>query len=378
MRIHQLSLINFRNYEKMSLRLERGLNLFVGENAQGKTNLLEAIYVCALSRSHRTKADAEMIRQGYDTAKIALDFEDKLGGRRMQVEISRQARKRVAVDGKLLARSIEQMGVFNAVMFSPEDLSLVKDGPGERRRFMDMELSQMRPAYCFALQRYSRALKQRNALLKLPEPPSDQLGVWEHQMAEAAAVIASWRVSFTARLNELAGEIHARVCRRKEKLSLEYESCIKERFFTGDGSGAPSETSETAAASAYSEAFLRQIQHSREADIRRGATTFGVHREDLSILINSQSARQFASQGQQRTAALSLKLSEIALVQELTQNKPVVLLDDVLSELDEYRRELLFSAIGGAQVLVTCTGAEGYRPAAAAVFHVREGCVGGV
>ncbi len=357
MRIKTITLLNFRNYEALSLSLEEGLNLFMGENAQGKTNLLEAVFLCALGRSHRTKGDAEMIRHGYDTARVKLDFQDRLGNREIEVEIARNAKKRVKVDRKLLARSAEQMGVFNAVIFSPEDLSLVKDGPGERRRFMDMELSQMRPVYCFALQRYTRALRQRNALLKLREPRLELLSIWEAQMAEAAAQIASWRASFAERINALAGEIHARVCRGKEALSVMYEACVKEEL-EGD---------------AYEKAFAEQLKKHREQDIKRGATTFGVHREDLSILIDSKSARLYASQGQQRTAALSLKLSEIALVHELTQNKPVVLLDDVLSELDEFRRELLFEAIDGAQVLVTCTGAEGYRPKAARTYSVKDG-----
>ncbi len=357
MRIKNVSLVNFRNYSTLSLSLEDGLNLFVGENAQGKTNLLEAVFVCALGRSHRTKGDAEMIRHGYDTAKVGLKFKDRLGNREIEVEIARHAKKRIKIDEKLIARSVEQMGVFNAVIFSPEDLSLVKDGPGERRRFMDMELSQMRPLYCKALQSYARALRQRNALLKLREPRLDMLSIWEHQMAEAAAKIASWRVSFISRLNELAGEIHARVCRNKETLLVEYDSCIKE---IADGS-------------AYAEEFLKQMKKHRESDLRRGITTFGVHREDINVSINGRSARLFASQGQQRTAALSLKLSEIALVNELTNNKPVVLLDDVLSELDEYRRELLFDAIQGAQTLITCTGAEGFMPKADRAYTVRDG-----
>ncbi len=357
MRIKKVSLTNFRNYSALSLSLEDGLNLFVGENAQGKTNLLEAVFVCALGRSHRTKGDAEMIRHGHDTAKVDLKFQDRLGSREIEVEISKHAKKRIKIDEKLIARSVEQMGVFNAVIFSPEDLSLVKDGPGERRRFMDMELSQMRPLYCKALQSYARALRQRNALLKLREPRLELLSVWESQMAESAAQIASWRASFAERLNELAGKIHARVCREKETLIVEYESCIKEKVIGG----------------AYADEFLNQMKKHRESDLRRGVTTFGVHREDLNVLIDGRSARLFASQGQQRTAALSLKLSEIELVKELTNNKPVVLLDDVLSELDEYRRELLFSAVQGAQTLITCTGAEGYMPKADRAYSVRDG-----
>ncbi len=357
MRINHVTLTYFRNYERLSLSLEDGLNLFVGENAQGKTNLLEAIFICALGRSHRTKGDAEMIMHGYDTAKVALKFQDRLGNREIELEIARHAKKRIKIDGKFIARSVEQMGVFNAVIFSPEDLSLVKDGPGERRRFMDMELSQMRPLYCKALQSYTRALRQRNALLKLREPRLDHLSVWECQMAEAAAKIAFWRADFIERLNELAGGIHARVCRERETLLVEYESCIKEKSDASD----------------YAEEFLKHMKKHRESDLRRGITTFGIHREDLSVLINGQSARLFASQGQQRTAALSLKLSEITLVNELTDNEPVVLLDDVLSELDEFRRELLFEAIQGAQTLITCTGAEGYMPRADRTYSVRDG-----
>ncbi len=357
MRINTVALSNFRNYEKLSLSLEAGLNLFVGENAQGKTNLLEAVFLCALGRSHRTKGDAEMIQHGYDTAKVGLNFQDIIGKREIEVEIARHTKKRVKIDGKLIARSAEQMGVFNAVIFSPEDLSLVKDGPSERRRFIDMELSQMRPLYCYALQCYMRALRQRNALLKLEKPKDELLYLWESQMAENAAKIAAWRAAFVERLNDLACQIHTRVCRDKETLTVEYESCIKEKLDIDE----------------YTAEYLKQLKRHRESDLKRSVTTFGVHREDLSVLINGRSARLFASQGQQRTAALSLKLSEIAMVMELTKNEPVVLLDDVLSELDAYRRELLFSAVQGAQTLITCTGAEGYMPKADKAYRVVDG-----
>lgn len=356
MRVNSIRLFNFRNYETQKVTLNEGLNLFVGENAQGKTNLLEAVFLCALGRSHRTKNDQDMIRTCYDSARVKLGFTDRLGNRQIEIELNRRLKKRVRIDSKLISRSGEQMGCLNVVMFSPEDLSLVKDGPGERRRFMDMELSQIRPAYYFSLQNYVRAVKQRNALLKSGCDSDEQLLVWEKQMADAASVIIPMREAFVERLNQIAKGIHSHICRNREELSVAYEPC----FSGGD-----------------TERFMEEQKKRREVDTRRGATTFGVHREDLILTINGESVRLFASQGQQRTSALSLKLSEIALMEEMTGNKPVVLLDDVLSELDEYRQGLLFSAVEGAQVLVTATRVEGIDVGEHAVYVVSNGKIHG-
>lgn len=361
MRLTRLLLTDFRNYEDLALTPAPGLNLLVGENAQGKTNLLEAILVCCVGRGHRTGHDRDLVRQGQESAYILADCEKADGLHRVEIGLSLSGRKSVRLNGSAAQRLGELMGHMRAVMFSPEEIQLVKGGPSGRRRFMDMALSQMQPAYFFALQQYQQALAQRNALLKelaMGRPGGDMLLIWEKLLAQAGAVVAAARADFCTQLARDAGDSHAVLTEGKETLTVRYETSLTR---------GEQPTEETLAA---------LLAESRDADIRRGVTGVGPHRDDLLLLINGQDARLYASQGQQRTAALALKLAEFSIMSRQTGETPLLLLDDVLSELDPRRRRMLLAHIDGVQVFLTCV--EGEQPALPAglrprVYRVRRG-----
>ena len=350
MRITGLKLHNFRNYRDLEQAFEPGLTVFTGLNGAGKTNVLEAIFLCALGRSHRTSRDAELIRMGEMEGMVLLNLVTRGGSRSIREELVSGERKRIFLDGAPVSKSGELMGCLNVVMFSPEDLILVKGGPAERRRFMDMEISQLKPAYYYDLQQlkpayyydlqqYNQALKQRNNLLKDGiETAGDMLELWDEQLSRLGARIEIARAAFCRDLKELAGELHDHMSSGKEELRVEYEPNVP----CGD---------EELIREAIADALVGNL----DKDLIRGFTSAGPHRDDLLLELNGCDVRTYGSQGQQRTTALSLKLSEIALIERLRQEKPVLLLDDVFSELDERRRELLLSAIEGCQGFITCT-----------------------
>ena len=334
MQIARLKLNYFRNYEALDLRPRPGLNVIVGENAQGKTNAVEAIFFCAFSRSHRTARDAELINQGMSGGYVGLDVQTRAG-----------ERKQVFIDRLQTQRSGELMGVLNVVMFSPEDLELVKGAPAERRRFLDMELSQLRPAYYYKIQQYNAALKQRNALLK-GEPGREcsqrevreQLYVWDEQLAAAGADVMRMRQEFVDSLSTLARDLHRSISGGREQLAVSYAPSVDAARYGGT----------------EREALQEALYASALDDIRRGFTTMGPHRDDLSVCLGDAPVRVFGSQGQQRTAALSLKLAEREIFHDEFDEYPVLMLDDVLSELDAQRQAFVLNRIGGGQTLITC------------------------
>lgn len=353
MLIERMKLNDFRNYESLLLRPDGGLNVIVGENAQGKTNAVEAIFLCAFGRSHRTAKDAELIRTGYAGGYVGLDIKSKSGGRTIEIKLKSGERKQIFIDRLMAKRTGELMGALNAVMFSPEDLELVKGAPAERRRFMDMELSQLRPAYFYTLQRYNAALKQRNALLK-PDTKQDpneirrQLYIWDEQLSKSGAEIMRMRAEFVERLGLIASRLHRQISGEREALYVKYAPDVDtNRLGGGDAQAALSEA----------------LYNGALDDIRRGYTGSGPHRDELELSLNGANVRIYGSQGQQRTAALSLKLSEIELIKGETGESPVLLLDDVLSELDEPRQRALLEAMTGCQTFLTCTTLEGLKRA---------------
>lgn len=364
MRITRLRLNQYRNYTALDLAPHGGVNVLVGDNAQGKTNAIEAVFLCAFGRSHRTSRDGELIQAGAEGGHVGLELvSEATGARQIQVKLRSGERKRLLIDGQPAARLGELMGVLNVVMFAPEDLALVKGGPGERRRFLDMELSQCRPAYFYALQQYNAALRQRNALLKGPPGTvqPDMLEIWDVQLSALGAQIMEARRAFVERLYGIAQGLHGRLSGGRERLGLEYAPNVA--FAPGQD-----------AAALLSQALT---QSARE-DIRRGFTTAGPHRDDMAVYIGDVDVRAFGSQGQQRTAALSIKLSELALLQEETGEAPVLLLDDVLSELDPSRQRFLLESVVGCQCFLTCTALEGLRGAGleiGAVFRCRDGAL---
>ena len=330
--------------------------MLVGENGAGKTNLLEAVHLCCLGRSHRTSADREMIRQGQETAAVQLTVERRDGRHEVGVRLFENARRRkvVYVNGKTVSRLGELMGHATCVIFSPEDLSLVKDGPQARRRFLDMLLSQQQRAYFFALQTYMNALKQRNALLK--QEDHRQLAAWDEQLAAAAVPVVRMREAVCGRLNQRANIHYLYIGGREEEVfHIRYQSALAE-------SGDPQRD------------MLRGLAACREEDLRRQTTCFGPHRDDIELTLCGEPMKAFASQGQMRTAALSVKLAAFDLLEASQGEPPLLLLDDVLSELDPERRRRLIARIGRAQALLTCTDEADFIGAhPACVLRVAQG-----
>ena len=342
MKIRELRLVNFRNYSSLMLEPDEGLCVLTGDNAEGKTNVLESIFLCALGKSHRTPRDAELIRYGMDDASVNIVLDTRGGTRTISCRLFGKERKRFAIDGTTLSRSGELLGCLNVVMFAPEDLELVKGGPGERRRFMDMEISQLKPAYYYTLQRYNAALKQRNALLKETEHPDrDQIAVWDDQIAMLGSEIILERDEFVEQVAAIAADTHMTLSNGKEILELTYEPDVD-----------PDDPE------ALTEEILRRLQQNLEKDIVRGYTSAGPHRDDIRMDLDGVDVRVYGSQGQQRTVVLSLKLAELEIIRSMRDETPVLLLDDVFSELDRNRQQLLLKAVDKCQTFLTCTHLE--------------------
>ena len=356
MRLTALRLRDFRGYGQVMLSPPEGVTVLVGENGAGKTNLLEAVHLCCLGRSHRTSADKEMIRRGQETAAVQLTVERRDGRHEVGVRLFENARRRkvVYVNGKTVSRLGELMGHATCVIFSPEDLALVKEGPQVRRRFLDMLLSEEQKAYFYALQTYMTALKQRNALLKQGDLRS--LSAWDEQLAAAAAPVVRLRRAACEQLHQRSATHYRYIGgREEESFSLRYRGALAE-----------SEQVEND--------MLAGLRASREEDIRRQTTCFGPHRDDLDLTLMGEPIRAFGSQGQMRTAALAMKLAAFDLLEAHQGEPPLLLLDDVLSELDPDRRRRLIARIGRAQALLTCTDQAdfiGARPAC--VLRVENG-----
>lgn len=342
MRVTGLRLVNFRNYPSLSLRPDAGLCVLTGENAAGKTNVLEALFLCSLGRSHRTVRDSEMVRSGESAGSVAVDMDTRSGPRRIECKLFSGDRKRMFIDGAPLSRSGELLGCLNVVMFAPEDLALIKDGPGERRRFLDMAISQLRPSYYYTLQQYNAALKQRNALLKEPEGLDyDALECWDEQLSVLGAAIVLARAELVERLGLIAAEQHETLSDGTEALVAAYEPNV-----------APTDR-ETLV-----KTLRLALSDTAERDVYRGNTSVGPHRDDLKLVINGSDVRVYGSQGQQRTTVLSLKLAQLEILRVEKEDSPVLLLDDVFSELDRNRQKMLLIAAQDCQTFLTCTHIE--------------------
>jgi DNA replication and repair protein RecF len=342
LRITRIRLKNFRCYAEVELKPREGVTALFGDNAQGKTSLLEAVALCCTGRSHRTTRDRELLRissvQGY----VCVEAERTDGPHEVEITLSAAERKAIKVNGSVISRSGELMGHVNGVMFAPEDLRMVKDGPSERRRFADMELSQISPMYYYALQRYNRALNQRNHLLReMIGKPSlrSTLTEWDGQLAANGAEIMRRRRGFLEKIGREARANHHEISGGREDFSVRYRPSVDS---DADGVRLVEDISEA-------------LYSARETDARRMTTTVGPHRDDVELLLSGLEARVFASQGQQRTAALSLKLSELSVMKDETGEWPVLMLDDVMSELDPTRRALLLARLKKVQTFITCT-----------------------
>lgn len=333
--IKSLTLKNFRNYSQQTLEFDEKTNVFQGNNAQGKTNLLEALYLFSMGKSFRTTQDSDLIRFGESYTKAELRFCDRNREHVLEIIILRDKKKQIKINGLTISRLSELIGHLNVVLFYPEELGLVKEGPYIRRRFMDVALSQLRPGYYHTLGRYQRVVEQRNKLIKKirmsgSDSLSDTLFVWNEKLADYGMELCSYREEFMERLNVLARKAHFEAS--GEQLTVLYKPRFDSR-----------------------EAFLEKLEISFEREIEQGFTLYGPHREDFDILINDKEAKVFGSQGQQRSAVLSLKLAQADLLFEEYGEYPVLLLDDIMSELDQKRRAYLAGRIPDKQVFITCT-----------------------
>ncbi len=343
MHLRELSLINYRNYIKLELSFDSNLIIFSGRNAQGKTNILESIFLLCTGRSHRTPRDKELILWGKKESIVKSMVEKREGLSLIEIALSLRENKKIKINSMAIQRLGELMGHINSVLFSPEDLKLVKGSPTERRRFMDMEISQVKPQYFYSLQQYNRILNHRNNLLKDINRKSSlrkTLPLWDEQMAMVGSYIMTERSRFIDKIRNISKDIHTEISFGDEELDIVYK---------------PSINCDLSNDSNILEDFLRALEVNREEDIRKGRTGRGCHRDDLALIVNNMDLRTFGSQGQQRTTVLSLKLSEIEMMFRETGEYPLLLLDDVLSELDKYRQSQLLSYFDKVQTFMTMT-----------------------
>lgn len=333
--IKSIELADYRNYGSLKLEFDSGTNILYGDNAQGKTNILEAVFVAATTKSHKGSKDKEIINFDKDEAHVRTYLEKEGIETRVDMHLRKSGSKGIAVNGQKLKKAADLLGLCNVVFFSPEDLGIIKNGPAERRRFVDMELCQLDSFYIYNLNHYNKIVNQRNKLLKdMYFNPSlrDTLNIWDSQLVSFGSKIIERRKLFVQQLNEIIYDIHKKLSGDKEELVIKYEPDV------------------------LIEDYEKALLSCQEKDVKLKQTTVGPHRDDFSFMVGDIDIRKFGSQGQQRTAALSLKLSEIELVKKLTKENPVLLLDDVLSELDSNRQNYLLSTIGDIQTIITCTG----------------------
>lgn len=344
MKVKSVSVLNFRNLSEQTVRLGDGLNIFVGQNAQGKTNLLESIYLCCLGKSPRTDKNSEMINYDKQFARVSVNFSSRYGDADIGVVVFSNKKKSITVNSVPVLKTGELLGYLNAVYFGPEELRIVKSSPDNRRRFLDVDLSQTDKNYFYTLVNYNKVLSQRNTLIKTTKDVdalAEMLFVWDTQLARDCAKIVTKRKAFCQRLKQVARDTHFRLSGGKEELELIYTSQVK------------GETMQELRDFAF-ETFQNNVK--RDYDMRY--TTFGCQRDDMKFLLNGVDVRDFGSQGQQRTVALALKLAELTVFREMTGDYPILLLDDVLSELDVSRQKQLLTFDENLQIVLTATHVE--------------------
>ncbi len=345
MKAVHLELTNFRNYEQQELDFGDGVNIIFGDNAQGKTNILEAVYFFAMGKSNRARRDVELIRHGEDKARICLKFSDKSRENVFEAEIFRDKRKSIAVNEIPIRRNSELVRRFNVVYFGPEYLGLVKEGPRMRRQNLDVLISQIRPGYLSSLSELRKIVDSKNALLRMERPNTTMLDIMDEKLAGISESIIMYRSLYINRIEKLAKDIQSDISGGREKLEMRYNSCI------GDACGLD--------ADAIGKAVRQKIAESREREMRLCETIIGPHREDIGFFINDTEAKLYASQGQQKTIVMAEKLAEVELLKTETGENPVLLLDDIMSELDKTRREYILGSIKDVQILITCTDTDG-------------------
>ena len=351
--INKIKINNFRNYNEEEIKLAKNINVFYGENAQGKTNIIEAIFLCSMGKSFRTKKDTEMILLNEENATIEIEFQKLDRDGKIKIELSNK--KNAYINGIKIKKLSELLGNINVVIFTPDDINILKGGPQNRRRFLDIMISQLKPNYIYNLNLYLKTLEQRNNYLRQireENKKEELLEIWDEKLAEYAINIYNYRKEFINKINNKIKNIHNEITDNKEEIEIEYiTEC------TGK------------------EEYLNLLKQRRKLDIIKGFTTKGVHRDDFVIYINKKRLDIYGSQGQHRTAILSLKLSELNIIEEEIGEKPVLLLDDFMSELDEKRRSHFLNKIEDTQVIITCTDKIDIENKNILIYNVKEGKV---
>lgn len=359
MYIESLELSDYRNYSNLNIDFDYGTNILYGDNAQGKTNILESIYLCGTTKSHRGSKDREIINFNSDESHIKM-FINKNGiSQRIDMHLKKSKSKGIAINGVPIRKISELLGIINIIFFSPEDLNIIKNGPSERRKFIDIELCQLDKIYLHNLMKYNKILEQRNKLLKeihfnYDKSLADTLDVWDVQLSDYGIKIIKRREEFINHINKIIYGIHKNLSGGKEELSIKYEPNSDVGI------------------------FRQSLENNREKDIYLKTTSAGPHRDDIGFYIHGIDVRKYGSQGQQRTCALSLKLSEIEIVKNMIGDVPVLLLDDVLSELDSSRQNHLLESLDGIQTIITCTGLDEFienKIHAKKIYKVEKGTV---
>ena len=368
MQCKKISIQNFRNIRQAEVQFQPGVNILIGENAQGKTNLLESIYFSALTKSFRTPHETDVISFDEDFVRILLEFESNQRSETIQILFNKGKKKSVEYNHGKINRMNEIIGVFKIVLFSPEHLSLIKEGPGMRRNYLDIAISQLRPVYLSSFQRYNRILKQRNSLIKKVKENRkavmETIEFWNEQLAKEAATITRYRSKYLERVREHVAFFFQEMTGENEIPEIRYNSSSKLK------------ESDCFDFDKVKNSYLNLLSGNLEKELAAETTLYGIHRDDMDILLNGKFARLYASQGQQRSLALALKLAEGEIIREECGEYPVFLFDDVLSELDNQRKQYLVSKILGKQViLTTCEELDSFKEKDASVhfIHVKEG-----
>ncbi len=353
MYIKNIKLVNFRNYEEEKIELEKGINLFFGNNAQGKTNILEAVFLCSIGKSFRAKKEKELIKLQKENALIEMDFEksDRVGS----IKIELDSKKTIFINGIKQNKLSDLLGNINIVMFSPDDMEILKSGPAKRRRFLNILISQLRPRYVYCLNLYLKALEQRNNYLrqiKLENKPRELLEIWDEKLAEYAENVYNYRNEFIEKIKSKINNIHSTITDNKEEIKIKYISDCESK-----------------------EKYKEDLRKNWDADILKGYTTKGIHRDDFYVYLNGKQVNIYGSQGQNRTVILSLKLCELEIIYDEIGEYPILLLDDFMSELDKTRRENLLKNISNTQILITSTDEFTIDDKMCKTFLVKEGNV---
>ena len=353
MLITELELQNFRNYEEQKIKFCNNINIIYGDNAQGKTNIIEAIFLSAFGKSFRTTKEKELIRYNEDFLNINLKYQNK--DRNGNIKIQIENKKNIWVNGLKIKKLSELLGNINVVLFTPDDINILKNGPAQRRRFLDMMIGQIRPNYVYNLNMYLKVLEQRNNYLKQLKNGSvnlnnEMLDIWDEKLTIYANKICMYRLEFINKIKDKINEIHKCITENKEEINIEYITDCMDM-----------------------ELLLKQIKERRKLDIIKGFSTKGVHRDDFDIYINKNLVNVYGSQGQHRTAVLSLKMCELEIIKEEIGESPILLLDDFMSELDAKRRKNFLNNIGDTQVILTCTDEIKENFKNQSIFYVNNG-----